>query len=98
MRFKLLLEQYQKAPQVTRKRLFLETMQEVLARNPKVMVDAGGGNNVMVLPLEKLMQNVVVPTLPMVRDDGSPGTPSATRTPSVREAFDPTRVAREPRQ
>lgn len=97
-RFKQLLEQYQKAPQVTRKRLFLETMQEVLSKNPKVMVDAGGGNNVMVLPLDKLMQNVVVPTLPMVRDDGSPGTPSATRSPSVREAFDPSRAAREPRQ
>lgn len=96
-RFKQLLEQYQKAPQVTRKRLFLETMQEVLARNPKVMVDAGGGNNVMVLPLDKLMQNVVLPVLPEVRDDGSPKL-EATRASAAREAFDPARVAREPRQ
>lgn len=96
-RFKLLVEQYLKAPQVTRKRLFLETMQDVLSRNPKVMVDAGGGNNVMVLPLDKLMQNVVVPALPEVRDDGSPKV-GAARTGVVREAFDPARVAREPRQ
>lgn len=97
MRFRQLLEQYQRAPQVTRKRLFLETMQEVLSRNPKVMVDAGGGNNVMVLPLDKLMQNVLVPVLPEVRDDGSPKA-GATRAGTVREAFDPARVAREPRQ
>jgi len=95
-RFNLLVEQYQKAPQVTRKRLFLETMQDVLSRNPKVMVDAGGNNNVMVLPLDKLMQNVVVPTLPVVRDDGTP-IPSTRATPA-REAFDPLRASREPRQ
>lgn len=98
-RFKLLVEQYQKAPQVTRKRLFLETMQEVLSRNPKVMVDAGGSNNMMVLPLEKLMQNAVLPALPNLHGD----TVTATAAPSVRamperEAFDPMRVAREPRQ
>ncbi len=95
-RFNLLVEQYQKAPLVTRKRLFLETMQEVLSKNPKVMVDAGGNNNVMVLPLDKLMQNVVVPTLPVVRDDGTPV--PANRAAPAREVFDPLRASREPRQ
>ena len=61
-----------------------------------LMVDAGGNNNVMVLPLDKLMQNVVVPTLPVVRDDGTP-VPANRATP-VREAFDPQRATREPRQ
>lgn len=99
-RFKLLVEQYQKAPQVTRKRLFLETMQHVLSRNPKVMVDAGGNNNVMVLSLDKLMQNAVLPTLPTtLRDDApSTATPSVRAASPEREAFDPMRVAREPRQ
>lgn len=99
-RFKLLVEQYQKAPQVTRKRLFLETMQEVLSRNPKVMVDAGGNNNVMVLPLDKLMQNAVLPALPATARDDAPATaaPSVRAAGPEREAFDPMRVAREPRQ
>ncbi|MBP7625395.1 MAG: FtsH protease activity modulator HflK [Xanthomonadales bacterium] len=99
-RFSLLVEQYQKAPQVTRKRLFLETMQDVLSRNPKVMVDAGGGNNVMVLPLDKLMQNVVLPVLPALREDGAGAAVTATARAVApeREAFDPARVAREPRQ
>ena len=99
-RFTLLVEQYLKAPQVTRKRLFLETMQDVLSRNPKVMVDAGSGNNVMVLPLDKLMQNVVLPVLPALREDGAGAAVTATARAVApeREAFDPMRVAREPRQ
>ena len=48
-RFSLLVEQYRKAPEVTRKRLYLETMQEVLASNQKVL--SGRGNNVLYLPL-----------------------------------------------
>lgn len=48
-RFRLLADQYRKAPEVTRKRLYLETMQEVTSRNPKVL--AGGKNNILYLPL-----------------------------------------------
>lgn len=48
-RFGLLIGEYRKAPEVTRKRLYLETMQEVLSKNPKVMT--GKGNNVLYLPL-----------------------------------------------
>lgn len=48
-RFTLLVEQYRKAPEVTRKRLYLETMQQVLAANQKVM--AGRNNNILYLPL-----------------------------------------------
>jgi len=56
-RFTALLTEYQKAPDVTRERLYLDTMQKVLANNSKVLVDVEGGNNVMYLPLDKLMQN-----------------------------------------
>jgi membrane protease subunit HflK len=56
-RFTALLTEYQKAPGVTRERLYLDTMQKVLANNSKVLVDVEGGNNVMYLPLDKLMQN-----------------------------------------
>jgi len=48
-RFSLLVEQYRKAPEVTRKRLYLETMQEVLSKNQKVI--SGRDNNVFYLPL-----------------------------------------------
>jgi membrane protease subunit HflK len=48
-RFRLLAEQYRKAPEVTRQRLYLETMQEVLAKNRSIY--AGDGDNVLYLPL-----------------------------------------------
>lgn len=54
-RFSLLAAQYRQAPDVTRKRLMLETMQEVLAGSPKVIVE-GGGENVLYLPLDRLGQ------------------------------------------
>ena len=53
-RFTQLLEEYQKAPEVTRERLYLDAIQAVYAQSSKVMVDVEGGNNVMYLPLDKL--------------------------------------------
>lgn len=55
-RFTLLQQQYQLAPAVTRQRLYLETMQSVLRRTPKVLIDVDKGNNMMYLPLDKLTQ------------------------------------------
>lgn len=56
-RFLALLEEYQKAPKVTRDRLYLSTLTEVLSDSSKVLVDVEGGNNVMYLPLDQLMKN-----------------------------------------
>lgn len=56
-RFDQLLTEYRKAPDVTRERLYLDTMQEVLANTNKVMVDVDGGNNVLYLPLDKMVPN-----------------------------------------
>ena len=53
-RFTQLLTEYQKAPRVTRERLYLDAIQAVYAQSSKVMVDVEGGNNVMYLPLDKL--------------------------------------------
>lgn len=53
-RFTQLLTEYQKAPEVTRERLYLDAVQEVYAKTSKVMVDVEGGNNMMYLPLDKL--------------------------------------------
>jgi membrane protease subunit HflK len=53
-RFSDLLEEYRKAPAVTRERLYIDAVQDVLSKNNKVMVDVEGGNNVMYLPLDKM--------------------------------------------
>lgn len=53
-RFTALLTEYNKAPTVTRERLYLDAVQDVMAKTNKVMVDVEGGNNVMYLPLDKL--------------------------------------------
>jgi len=54
-RFLKVLTEYKKAPNITRQRLYIETVESVLANNNKVMVDVEGGNNLMYLPLDKIM-------------------------------------------
>lgn len=56
-RFSQLLVEYNKAPEVTRKRLYLETMETVLGSSNKVIMDVQGGNNLMYLPIDKLMKS-----------------------------------------
>ncbi len=56
-RFDQLLVQYEAAPEVTRKRLYLETMEDVLGNSKKVIMDVKGGNNLMYLPIDKLMES-----------------------------------------
>jgi len=55
-RFQQILTEYNKAPDVTRKRMYLETVQNVLSNTSKVMVDVKSGSNLLYLPLDKLMQ------------------------------------------
>jgi membrane protease subunit HflK len=55
-RFSALLTEYKKAPEVTRQRLYLETMESVLTRTNKVIVDSDNANNLMYLPLDQLMK------------------------------------------
>ncbi len=54
-RFDQVLTEYLKAPEVTRKRLYLESMESVLSNSSKVMVDVKSGNNIMYLPLDQMM-------------------------------------------
>jgi membrane protease subunit HflK len=55
-RFEQLLKEYQKAPAVTRERLYLETMEALLSKVSKLMVDTEAVNNLFYLPLDKLIQ------------------------------------------
>ncbi|MGD8643922.1 MAG: FtsH protease activity modulator HflK [Chromatiales bacterium] len=54
-RFEQLLVEYQKAPRVTRERLYLDTMESVLTNSSMVVVDVEGGNNLLYLPLDRII-------------------------------------------
>jgi membrane protease subunit HflK len=54
-RFKQVLAEYQKAPAVTRDRMYLETMQQIFSSTTKLMMDAKNGSNMIYLPLDKLI-------------------------------------------
>ena len=55
-RFEQLLIEYKKAPQVTRQRLYIDSLQDVMTASSKIMIDVEGGNNMMYLPLDKIME------------------------------------------
>lgn len=59
-RFSKLYSEYKRAPEVTRERLYLETVEEVLSNTNKVLVDVEGGNNMMYLPLDKLTERPAI--------------------------------------
>jgi modulator of FtsH protease HflK len=60
-RFRSVLTEYQKAPAVTRDRMYIDTMQQVYSNVSKVMVDSRNGSNLLYLPLDKLMQQSGTP-------------------------------------
>jgi len=64
-RFTRILTEYAKAPEVTRERIYIETIEEVLGRSTKVMVDVEGGNNLLYLPLDRMMDRGASPMMPM---------------------------------
>jgi membrane protease subunit HflK len=67
-RFRQILAEYERAPQVTRERIYLETMQQILGATSKVVVDQKGGQNMIFLPLNEIMkltgQSLASPELP----------------------------------
>ncbi|MBG9386824.1 FtsH protease activity modulator HflK [Caenimonas aquaedulcis] len=57
-RFKSVLAEYQRAPQVTRDRMYIDSMQQIYSNVTKIMVDSRQGSNLLYLPLDKIMQQV----------------------------------------
>ncbi|MDA8781949.1 FtsH protease activity modulator HflK [Porticoccaceae bacterium] len=55
-RFTKLLTEYKKAPRVTRERLYIDAIEEVMTNSTKVLIDTEGGNNMLYLPLDKIVQ------------------------------------------
>jgi membrane protease subunit HflK len=55
-RFEQLLTEYEKAPEVTRERLYIDAMQAVMSNSSKVLIDVEGGNSMFYLPLDKIIE------------------------------------------
>ncbi|MFA5984181.1 MAG: FtsH protease activity modulator HflK [Methylococcaceae bacterium] len=98
-RFSQLLTEYTKAPDVTRKRLYIESMQSVLGSLNKVMVDVKGNNNIMYLPLDKIHQHSVTPmaTVPETKAEAAPPNVNDDHQTSALRAINRGREGREPR-
>jgi membrane protease subunit HflK len=85
-RFRQVVAEYSKAPQVTRDRLYIEAMQQIMSNTSKVLVDQKGGNNLLYLPLDKLMQLTppAAADAPKTAEAPPPQEPTTARS---REAF-----------
>ncbi len=87
-RFKQVLTEYAKAPAVTRERIYIETMQQVLSSTSKVMLDYKGGGNLLYLPLDKLLQAGGAALAPdPVAAQPAPGEPAAAAGPRSRDTL-----------
>lgn len=80
-RFSQVLTEYKKAPQITRRRMYLETMEEVLSQASKVIVDVEGGNNLLYLPLDQLIRRGSTVQPPYRLPDQNGGNQSTMVTP-----------------
>src|SRR5882672_8410742 len=89
-RFKQVLTEYAKAPQVTRERIYIDTMREILSSTNKVMMDYRGSGNLLMLPLEKLLQQAggtVNPTEAQASQRPSEPAPAGDASPRSRETL-----------
>ena len=73
-RFKQILAEYNRAPQVTRDRMYLETMQQVFSNVSKLYVDSKSSGNLLYLPLDKLIQRAAEGEAPAAAAAAAPGT------------------------
>jgi modulator of FtsH protease HflK len=90
-RFKSIQVEYQKAPQVTRDRLYLDAMQQIYSNVTKVVIDSKQGNNMLYLPLDKIMQmtnnpNADITVLPNTSAPAAAPAPTATVDARSRDA------------
>ena len=83
-RFIALLAEYQKAPRVTRDRLYIEAVEEVYSNSNKVILDSDGSGNLLYLPIDKLIED---------RASGRSDSGRSTTTPTVNEDTSPVSAA-----
>ena len=77
-RFKQVLTEYAKAPAITRERIYIDTMQQVLQSTSKIMMDYRGSGNLLYLPLDKLMQGTGAPAAEAAARPAPAETPAET--------------------
>jgi membrane protease subunit HflK len=87
-RFEALLEEYEQAPGVTRERLYIEALEDVLSRSNKVLLDTGGSSNLVYLPVDKILENRATLPGPASGSGSARGTtsPAITEPPAEIEA------------
>lgn len=90
-RFSSVLAEYQKAPQVTRDRMYLDTMQQIYGSVTKVLVESRQGSNLLYLPLDKIMQNVAS------GGAGSSDAPATSAAPAAAPAAPAANFSNDPR-
>src|SRR5688572_4676612 len=86
-RFRQIVTEYNRAPQVTRDRLYIEAMQQIMTNTTKVLIDQKGGNSLIYLPLDKIMQmSGTLPAEGAAKPESAPPSPEPS-TARSREAF-----------
>jgi membrane protease subunit HflK len=96
-RFSQLLDEYSKAPEVTRKRLYLETMESVLGKTGKVLVDGDATNSLMYLPIDQLLKEKPAVRRLSVEVDGADSSSSSANDNGGDQSVRPSRSQREVR-
>jgi membrane protease subunit HflK len=82
-RFSQIAREYAKAPRVTRDRMYLETMEQVMEKSTKVLIDQKGGNNLIYLPLDQILARAANKVGKSAESDNSSSEPKPQ--PSIRE-------------
>ena len=86
-RFRQVLTEYSKAPAVTRERIYIETMQQILSSTNKIMMDYRGAGNLLYLPLDKIMQQGGPAPLTESQAAQRPSEPTPDASPRSRETL-----------
>jgi membrane protease subunit HflK len=93
-RFKQVAAEYAKAPQVTRDRMYFDTMQQVFQNTTKLLIDQKSSGNLLYLPLDKLMQMTTPAAAPAPADAAKMAEPSAANDAANRNVRASTRDGR----
>ena len=87
-RFEQIYDEYRKAPAITRDRLYLESLEEVLSNSSKLLIDQQGGNNIIYLPLDQIIRQR------NVTDEGLPSSGSVGPVSGASEFGGENRITR----
>jgi modulator of FtsH protease HflK len=101
-RFRSIYNEYAKAPQVTRDRMYIDTMQQIYSSTTKILVDSRAGNNLLYLPLDKILQqtansgeNATLPGVNPAQSAPNSGATAAGASPVATPAAPGNRTGRE---